>query len=117
MDAGEAKPIGLARVALVNGNLAPELGDDSDAVTWPDGRAVLSHKFFIWEERQGDQISQRQFVQGPWIHVSADGYEPLKKPLSELLGKVAAVLGPSEETVVNLRAQTSRGPRLGGPGR
>jgi hypothetical protein len=39
---GEKEPIGLARVAIVNGNLAPELGDDSDAVTWSDGRAVIS---------------------------------------------------------------------------
>ena len=71
-----------------NGNLAPDLGDNSDAVTWPDGRAIITHKFFVWEERRGNQTLRREMIfQGPWILVSAEGYEPRKMPLSDLLEK------------------------------
>ena len=47
VDADRGKPISLARVVIANGNLAPELGADSDAVTWPDGRAIIGHRFFF----------------------------------------------------------------------
>ncbi len=83
--AADKKPISLARVVIDNLNLAPELGDDSDAVTWPDGRAIFDHRFFVWEEQRGDQRSGRPTFQGPWIHVSADGFAPRKMPLSDLL--------------------------------
>jgi hypothetical protein len=44
VDADTEKPVSLARIVIDNGNLAQELGDDSDAVTWPDGRAILVRK-------------------------------------------------------------------------
>ncbi len=104
VDETGAQPIALAHVVLDNGNLAPELGDDSDAVTWPDGRAIITHTFFAWAERRGDQTSQHQFVlQGPWIHVTAEGYEPRKVPLSEVLRDDQVVMGPSHESTVTLR--------------
>jgi hypothetical protein len=87
-----------------NLNLAPELGDDSEAVTWPDGQAIITHRFFVWEERQDDEASRRELVmQGPWIHVSAQGYEPRKMPLSELLSDERTGRDPSHEAIVALR--------------
>jgi hypothetical protein len=103
VDADRGKPISLARVVIDNGNLAPELGQDSDAVTWPDGRAIIGHRFFFWEERRGDQTSGHRIFQGPWIRVTAEGYEPRKMPLSELLEQKGVVSGPFEEAVVTLR--------------
>jgi hypothetical protein len=44
VDADTGKPVSLARIVIDNGNLAPDLGEDSDAVTWPDGRAILVRK-------------------------------------------------------------------------
>ena len=73
VDAADRKPIGLARIVIDNLNLAPELGEDSDAVTWSDGRAIVRHQFFVWEERPGDARSAIQSFEGPWIHVSAEG--------------------------------------------
>jgi hypothetical protein len=55
VDADTGKPVSLATIVIDNGNLSPELGEDSDAVTWPDGRAILSHTFLFWEEQRGDQ--------------------------------------------------------------
>ena len=112
VDADDQKPLGLARVVIDNGNLGPELGDDSVAVAWPDGRAIVRHKFLVWEERRGDQRSQRQIYQGPWIHVSAEGYEPRKMPLSELLEEEKLVSGRFHETVVSLRRRHTDGPNL-----
>jgi hypothetical protein len=110
VDAAGAKPVALARVVIDNGNLVPELGADSDAVTWPDGRAIITHKFFVWEERRGDQRLERQvIIQGPWIHVSAEGYEPQKMPLSELLGQEGVVFDPLHETIVTLRRSRAGG--------
>ncbi len=103
VDADRGKPIGLARVVIDNGNLAPELGEDSDAVTWPDGRAIIGHRLLFWEERRGDQKSGHRIFQGPWVHVTAQGYEPRKMPLSELLEQKGVVSGPFKEAVVTLR--------------
>ncbi len=104
VDETGAKPIALAHVVIDNGNLAPELGDDSDAVTWPDGRAIISHRFFVWEERRGDETVRRELLkQGPWIHVSAEGYEPRKLPLSEILKDGRTGRGPSHEAIFTLR--------------
>lgn len=50
VDADGDKPISLAVVVIDNGNLGTELGVDSDAVTWPDGRAIITHRFFVLEE-------------------------------------------------------------------
>jgi hypothetical protein len=111
VDGVGAKPIGLARVVIDNGNLATELGDDSDAMTWPDGRAIITHWFFVWEEQRSDQASRRQMIfQGPWLHVSAQGYEPRKMPLIELLGQEGELNGPSQEAVVTLRPKRGDGP-------
>jgi hypothetical protein len=112
VDADRGKPIGLARVVIDNGNLAPELGADSDAVTWPDGRAIIGHRFFFWEERRGDQKSGHRIFQGPWIHVTAAGYEPRKMPLSELLEQKGVVSVPFEEAVVTLRRSQPGGTGL-----
>ena len=112
VDAAGEKPIGLAAVVIDNGNLAPELGADSDAVTWPDGRARITHSLFVWEEGRGDQKSRGHTFQGPWIHVSADGYEPRKMPLSELLEPEKEVRGHFRETVVALRRGRAGGPSL-----
>ena len=103
VDADHGQPISLARIVIDNGNLAPDLGQDSDAVTWPDGRAIIGHRFLFWEERRGDQKSGHRIFQGPWIHVTAEGYEPRKMPLSELLEQKGVVSGPFEEAVVTLR--------------
>jgi hypothetical protein len=96
-------PIGLARITIDNLNLAPELGDDSDAVAWSDGRAILRHRFFVWEEGSGDQRSENATFQGPWIAVSAEGYEPLEMPLSELLEREGGGTGPFREVSIRLR--------------
>ncbi len=103
VDADGGKPISLARVVIDNGNLASELGEDSDAVTWPDGRAIIDHQFLFWEERRGDQIVEHPLFQGPWVHVTAEGHEPRKMPLSELLEQKGVVSGPFKEAVVTLR--------------
>jgi hypothetical protein len=87
VDVADRKPISLARVVVENGNLAAELGDDSEAVTWSDGMAFVHHNFFLWEQGRGDERSCRLTFQGPWIHVSAEGYEPRKMPISELIGE------------------------------
>jgi hypothetical protein len=109
VDAAEKTPIGLARVVIDNGNLAPELGDNSGAVAWPDGRAIIRHNVFVWEERRGDQRSQRRIFQGPWIHVSADGYEPRKMPLAELPERAAVSQGSFGEAVVTLERRKAAG--------
>jgi hypothetical protein len=111
VDADREKPIGLARIVIDNGNLAPELGDDSNVVTWPDGWAKIRHSVLVWEVGHADQKTRATFSQGPWIHVSADGYEPRKQPLSALLEQEVAPRGHFREIVVRLR----RG-RAGGPG-
>jgi hypothetical protein len=106
VDAAGAAPIGLARVVIDNGNLAPDLGDYSDAVTWPDGRAIITHRFFVWDERRGDQTVRREMIfQGPGILVSADGYEPRKMPLSELLEKDKVDFDRRGETILTLRRE------------
>ena len=93
-----------------NLNLAPELGEDSDAVTWPDGRAVMRHRFLVWEERRGDETSTSPTFQGPWIHVSAEGYEPRKMPLSDLLENGGGVVGRFRECIVTIQRRPSGGP-------
>jgi hypothetical protein len=40
-DAAAHKPTSLARIVIGNVNLVPDLGADSFAVTWSDGRAKL----------------------------------------------------------------------------
>jgi hypothetical protein len=113
VDADGDKPISLALVVIDNGNLGTELGADSDAVTWPDGRAIITHRFFVLEERRGDQTIRRQMIfQGPWIHVSAEGYEPRKIPLSELLRHEGATFGPFHEATVTLRRRRAGHPDL-----
>jgi hypothetical protein len=102
-------PVSLARVVIDSGSLALELGEDSDAVTWPDGRAIIGHWFFFWEERRSDQKSERLILQGPWVHVTGDGYEPRKMPLSELLEQKDVVSGPFNEAVVALRRSQPAG--------
>jgi len=102
VDADTKKPVSLARIVIDNGNLAPELGEDSDAVTWPDGRAILLHRFLFWEERRGDQQSERRILQGPWIHVTAEAYAPRKMPLLDLLEQKGVISGPFKEAVVAL---------------
>jgi hypothetical protein len=102
VDADAGKPVSLARVVIDNGNLAPDLGEDSDAVTWPDGRAILVHTFFFWEEKRGDQKSDRRIFQGPWIHVTAEGYAPRKMPLVDLLEQKGVISGPFDEAVVTI---------------
>jgi hypothetical protein len=113
LDADGDKPISLAVVVIDNGNLGTELGADSDAVTWPDGRAIITHRFFVLEERRGDQTIRRQMIfQGPWIHVSAEGYEPRKIPLSELLGHEGATFDPFHPAIVTLRRRRAGHPDL-----
>ena len=113
VDAAGSKPISLARIVIANGNLAPELGDDSDAVTWPDGRAIIDHKFFVWEEHRGDEKSPFPMIfQGPWIHVSAEGYEPAKTPLLEVLRPEGAVGDFAHEAIVTLRRKQAPDPTL-----
>jgi len=102
VDADTKKPVSLARIVIDNGNLAPELGEDSDAVTWPDGRAILRHRFLFSEEPRGDQKSERRILQGPWIHVTAEGYAPQKMPLVDQLEKKGVISGPFDEAVVAL---------------
>jgi hypothetical protein len=112
VDADTEKPVSLARIVIDNGNLAPELGEDSDAVTWPDGRAILVHRFFFWEERRGDQKSERFIHQGPWIHVTAEGYAARKMPLVDLLEQKGVVSGPLKEAVVALHRRQAGSPGL-----
>ena len=95
-----------------NLNLAPELGDDSDAVTWPDGRAVVTHRFFVWEEPPGDETSTHPTFQGPWIYVSAEGYEPRKMPLSDLLEHGGGFVGRFRECIVAVQRRRSSDPDL-----
>jgi hypothetical protein len=112
VDAETEKPVSLARIVIDNGNLAPELGEDSDAVTWPDGRAILVHRFLFWEERRGDQKSERRVLEGPWIHVTAEGYAPRKMPLSDLLEQKGVISGPFNEAVVALHRRQPGSPGL-----
>ncbi len=100
IDDDTAQPISLARIVIDNGNLAPDLGQDSDAVTWPDGRAIIVHQFLFWEERRGEEKPKGRILQGPWIHATADGYEPKKMPLSDLLEQMGrpSVPDPREGT-------------------
>ncbi len=113
VDAAGAKPIGLASVVIDNGNLARELGEDSEAVTWPDGLALITHRFFVFEERRGEDTVRRQMTfQGPWIHVSAQGYEPREMPLSDLLTKEEAAVHSSDAAVVTLRRGNAASPNL-----
>jgi hypothetical protein len=102
-------PVSLARIVIDNGNLAPELGQDSDAVTWPDGRAIIGHRFLFLEERRGDQKSERRILQGPWLHVTAEAYESRKMPLSDYLEQKDIVSGPFDEAVVTLRRRQPGG--------
>ncbi len=103
VDAEGAKPIGRARVVIDNGNLGSDLGEDSDAVTWPDGLAIVRHRFFAWEEREGRLWSSRMVFQGPWVDVSAEGYQTRKVPLADLIVPDAPPPGPSHELVIALR--------------
>jgi hypothetical protein len=113
VDAADAKPIGLASIVIDNGNLASELGGDSDAVTWKDGRAILTHGFFVWEAQPDDEKTHRPVFQGPWIQVTAEGYEYRKAPLSDFLdGKDHAGLNPRNELVITLRRKRAAGPEL-----
>jgi hypothetical protein len=112
IDDDTAKPISLARIVIDNGNLAPDLGQDSDAVTWPDGRAIIVHHFLFWEARRGEEKPDRRILQGPWIHATADGYEPKKMPLSDLLEQKGVVSGPFQEAAVSLHRKQPGGPDL-----
>ena len=69
-DATSHEPIGLARVRVENLNLADELGVDSEAMTAPDGRATIDHRFFAYEEKGGEETVVCVIFQGPWICVS-----------------------------------------------
>ena len=112
VEADTNKPVSLARIVIDNGNLAPELGEDSDAITWPDGRAILVHHFLFWEEWRGDQKSERRILQGPWIHVTAEGYAPRKMPLLDLLEQKGVIVGPFKEAVVALNLRQPGSPGL-----
>jgi hypothetical protein len=84
-DATSHEPIGLARVRVENLNLADELGVDSEAMTAPDGRATIDHRFFAHEEKAGEETVVRVIFQGPWIYVSRVGYRERRMPLSDLV--------------------------------
>ena len=88
VDETGAEPIAHAHVVIDNVNLAAELGDDSDAVTWPDGRAILSHKIFCpGRKPQGRQNIRARIIgrAGTLGSTSlAEGYEPKKMPLAKL---------------------------------
>lgn len=113
VDAAGARPIGLASVVIDNGNLARELGEDSEAVTWPDGLARITHRFFVYEERRGEETARRQMTfQGPWIHVSAQGYQPWRMPLSDMLTQDGAAPDALHPAVVTLQRARDAGLKL-----
>ena len=114
VDAVDRKPIGLARIVIDNVNLAPELGDDSDAVTWPDGRAIITHRFLVWEERRENRWFPKPIFQGPWIHVFADGHPTRKMPLSDVLGPSESDSGLPNETIITLQPGRAGGSDLAG---
>ncbi len=82
-DATDHKPVGLARIRIENLNLAGELGGDSEAVAWSDGRAQITHSLLVLDDQRGEPRSAQMIFQGPWISVSAPGYETRRMPLSD----------------------------------
>jgi hypothetical protein len=86
VDAADRRRIGRARILVDNIHLAQELGEASEVETAADGRASITHRFLALVERRGVVTSGHVSFQGPWIQVSAEGYETLGLPLSDIVG-------------------------------
>jgi hypothetical protein len=108
-EAGSDTPIGFAHIRIDNLNLAPELGESSEAVAWPDGIAEISHRFFVFEEQVGDAKTARRSHEGPWVTVSAAGFQTRTLPLAGAIRDAVVGLSrfPAREAVITLRAATT----------
>jgi hypothetical protein len=113
LDAETHKPIAGARVVIDNLNINEDLGKDSEALTSNSGRVGLRHRFFTLIERQGVPRWTRVYFQGPWLEVSAEGYQASSSPLSDVIGEHAGRFSTNPaEAVVTLRRGRTPGPEL-----
>jgi hypothetical protein len=113
VDAESRKPVARVRVTIDNLKMNEDLGENSSGETSPTGQVELTHRFFTIAEKQAALETLHVYFQGPWLEVSAPGYQAKSLPLSDVIGQRSEIGGPARpEAVLELKPGRTPSPKL-----